>query len=425
LAQPDSFEALFFTRNQNVLAIRFAPMAFKIAARTILHLGGELISSDAVALYELIKNAFDAGSKAGVTIEVFVNLPSWPGIWPSRLLELEKIPKSDRSLSDKVISLKNDLVANLDQTAASAVDYAQQIRTATSLDQLKRIAEQANQIVISDTGHGMSKSDLTEIYLTIGTRYRREEKENLVQSGRGQERPILGEKGIGRLSVMRLGQQVRVKTTRSGETNWNILEIDWSRFSHDSDELLEEIDVEPKTGEAKTHRSDQGTTIIVSALNSRWTKSNLLGFAGNEAAKFNSPFDDEKRYKVILRFNGEIIPIRDFDEMILNNCHAQVSATFTIEKGEPHLRGRVDYRQHKREQSFHLTTPQLLSVVGGAATANDLIALGPFSMEVFWFNRRLLQKKEDGGVSISDFIRAWAGGLLLYRDGFPALRRSR
>jgi signal transduction histidine kinase len=421
LAQPDSFEALFFTRNQNVLAIRFAPMAFKIAARTILHLGGELISSDAVALYELIKNAFDAGSKAGVTIEVFVNLPSWPGIWPSRLLELEKIPKSDRSLSDKVISLKNDLVANLDQTAASAVDYAQQIRTATSLDQLKRIAEQANQIVISDTGHGMSKSDLTEIYLTIGTRYRREEKENLVQSGRGQERPILGEKGIGRLSVMRLGQQVRVKTTRSGETNWNILEIDWSRFSHDSDELLEEIDVEPKTGEAKTHRSDQGTTIIVSALNSRWTKSNLLGFAGNEAAKFNSPFDDEKRYKVILRFNGEIIPIRDFDEMILNNCHAQVSATFTIEKGEPHLRGRVDYRQHKREQSFHLTTPQLLSVVGGAATANDLIALGPFSMEVFWFNRRLLQKKEDGGVSISDFIRAWAGGLLLYRDGFRVL----
>lgn len=396
-------------------------MAFKIAARTILHLGGELISSDAVALYELIKNAFDAGSKAGVTIEIFVRLPSWPGTWPGRFSQLEETAKGDRLLQEKISSLKNDLLADLDQTATGAADYARQIRDASSLDQLKGIVGQANQIVISDTGHGMSKSDLTGIYLTIGTRYRREEKENLVQSGRGQERPILGEKGIGRLSVMRLGQQVRVKTTRSGETNWNFLEIDWSRFSHDSDDLLEEIEVEPKTGETKTLRNDQGTTITVAGLNSRWSKPKLVEFAGNEAAKFNSPFDDEKRYKVILRFNGEIIPIRDFDEMILNNCHAHVSANFTIEKGEPHLRGRVDYRQHKREQSFHLTTTSLLSVVGGTTTANDLIALGPFSMEVFWFNRRLLQKKEDGGVSISDVIRAWAGGLMLYRDGFRVL----
>ena len=37
-------------------------MSFKVQARTLLQLGAELISSDAVALFELIKNAFDAGS---------------------------------------------------------------------------------------------------------------------------------------------------------------------------------------------------------------------------------------------------------------------------------------------------------------------------------------------------------------------------
>lgn len=37
-------------------------MPFKVSARTILLLGAELISSDAIAFYELIKNAFDAGS---------------------------------------------------------------------------------------------------------------------------------------------------------------------------------------------------------------------------------------------------------------------------------------------------------------------------------------------------------------------------
>ena len=37
-------------------------MSFKFAARTILELGKELISSDEVALHELIKNAVDAKS---------------------------------------------------------------------------------------------------------------------------------------------------------------------------------------------------------------------------------------------------------------------------------------------------------------------------------------------------------------------------
>ncbi len=42
-------------------------MPFKVTARTILQLGGELISSDGIAFYELIKNAFDvrtAGANA-------------------------------------------------------------------------------------------------------------------------------------------------------------------------------------------------------------------------------------------------------------------------------------------------------------------------------------------------------------------------
>src|SRR4051812_40845489 len=42
-------------------------MPFKVAARTILQLGAELISSDGIAFYELIKNAFDAGSS---TVEI-------------------------------------------------------------------------------------------------------------------------------------------------------------------------------------------------------------------------------------------------------------------------------------------------------------------------------------------------------------------
>src|SRR5262245_35317936 len=43
--------------------VRKEAMKFRFAARVIAQLGAELISSDDIAVYELIKNAFDAGSK--------------------------------------------------------------------------------------------------------------------------------------------------------------------------------------------------------------------------------------------------------------------------------------------------------------------------------------------------------------------------
>ena len=49
-------------------------MSFRVMARTLLHLGAQLISSDAVALFELVKNSFDAGSSQ-VKIEVVVRIP--------------------------------------------------------------------------------------------------------------------------------------------------------------------------------------------------------------------------------------------------------------------------------------------------------------------------------------------------------------
>jgi hypothetical protein len=48
---------------------------FRITARTVLELGSELISSDIIAFYELIKNGFDAKTKTGVDIRFDIALP--------------------------------------------------------------------------------------------------------------------------------------------------------------------------------------------------------------------------------------------------------------------------------------------------------------------------------------------------------------
>ncbi|WP_205586865.1 hypothetical protein, partial [Pseudomonas aeruginosa] len=49
-------------------------MSFEVTARTILHLGADLITSDAVALYELIKNSIDARSTSGVDVDFEISI---------------------------------------------------------------------------------------------------------------------------------------------------------------------------------------------------------------------------------------------------------------------------------------------------------------------------------------------------------------
>ena len=51
-------------------------MKFKITARVISQLGTELISSDEISIYELVKNGFDAGSQI---VEVSINYSLAPG----------------------------------------------------------------------------------------------------------------------------------------------------------------------------------------------------------------------------------------------------------------------------------------------------------------------------------------------------------
>src|SRR5579872_1409443 len=179
-------------------------MPFKVAARTILQLGSELISSDGVAFYELIKNAFDAGTRDGVRIDVLVRIPH----------------KQYRALNTLVASCRQEplrdtrsaILQAIDKTAPRTDSLARRIEQAETREQLAEVLENANYIRFRDTGEGMSRKQLQTVYLTIGTNVRLTQRLT-AQPGR----PILGEKGIGRLSAMRLGMRLRVRTSRAGE----------------------------------------------------------------------------------------------------------------------------------------------------------------------------------------------------------------
>ena len=70
-------------------------------------------------------------------------------------------------------------------------------------------------ITITDTGHGMTAADINEKFLKVG--YRRREEDTALTPK--LNRPVMGRKGIGKLSLFSIADTIEVVSTRKGEKN--------------------------------------------------------------------------------------------------------------------------------------------------------------------------------------------------------------
>lgn len=393
-------------------------MSFKISARTILQLGAELISSDAIAFYELIKNAFDASSP---DIRVNVELHFSHDFLQDFLSQLktlkdkqENVKKGTADLSE----LKTQLLSNFRYVSEESNEIAAKINQARNPAQLYDVIEKSNYIDFIDTGDGMKLRDLNDVYLTIGTRNRHTQK--LENADLNIKKPVLGEKGLGRLSVMRLGDGLIVKTTVAGEKNYNILEIDWRRFSHDSDSLIQDILIEPVKGSVKKDESASGTTIRIYNLKAQWSLEKLESMAREELAKLIDPFSRKTRIKIRIKFNGEKVVIPNLEKILFENAHAYVEAKLETSGESPKLSGYIDYRLYNKQKQFSIESPEIFSIAKAKENPELIRKLGPFSMSFHWFNRRILEAIDGIGnqVEVRKYVHRWANGLMVYRDGF-------
>ena len=117
-------------------------MSFRITARTILQLGAELISSDGVAFYELIKNAFDAGSRR-VDINVCVRMDHANYLAHHGAI-LEARTQSEAALT----LLKEGILRDLHPAAPQVDEFSDKILSARSVEELSTALEEANFIEI-------------------------------------------------------------------------------------------------------------------------------------------------------------------------------------------------------------------------------------------------------------------------------------
>lgn len=402
-------------------------MSFQITARTILHLGSELISSDAVAIYELVKNAIDAGSKTGVevTFEVVVRQSDFA----SAMALLEADDPEGASLDD----VQKALLAKVNPEAPEELrnQFISAVKGARSKSALASRAQAAyrdcNRLIVYDTGHGMSFEDLENIYLTIGTTNRTDAVREAVAGG-AKKPPYLGEKGVGRLSVMRLGWKVRVETGVEGQSRSSVLEIDWRRFEEAYDKPATSVEVAPERGEPK-NRSESFTRIIISDLRSSWSFSRLTEIAKGQIAKMMDPFSwaEKRRFQIRLSFNGVPVPqVRAVAKDLLDDAHGKCIGTYKMENGRPVLRATIESRLYAgdgKEYVFDLVDLMGMADLRESGQPTSVLkTLGPFGFEFYWFNRQRLRAIPNVGdrETVRQLVKAWAG-ICLFRDGYRVL----
>lgn len=395
---------------------------FKITARTVLELGSELISSDIIAFYELIKNGFDAGTTTGIEIEF--NIVLRRNAYLALRDEARNGAKKDDLLEKASALLNAEAPAEMIEKAENLLEEHSDSRE-RFIEALEKVYNLST-IVVSDSGKGMSRSELSKNFLVIGTASRKREVQQALRRGDAKT-PYLGEKGIGRLSAMRLGESLRVETASANDTSLNILNIDWSDFS-DIDAMLEDIEVAPERGGRKPTADWTGTRIIIGALAEDWTETRVRRMAEYDFARLSDPFVDQKRRpRIALHWNGERVAIPWMEKALLDSSHASITGSYDIVDSAPTLECNVIVKNlgfpHPVEgEKITLGSVELEAALIG--TNSDLppsaiTSVGPFKFEIYWFNRRLLRAIDGIGElkAVRDLQERWSG-ILLFRDGF-------
>ncbi len=195
-------------------------------------LGDELIGSDSLAIFELVKNAYDADAEE-VTIK-FINL--------------------------------------------------------NQPDQ---------QIIIEDDGHGMTNKIIQEVWLTIGTDFKR--GKNRKESDRFK-RVSFGNKGVGRLAVHKLAKKITLETQAEGEMFSSRLTIDWAELIA-SKEYIQDLEVNVETVAKPLFAKGKGTRIILDKLTTKkWTKRSLKDLA-RKIENIKNPFTPNQNFNIKIEAN--------------------------------------------------------------------------------------------------------------------------
>ncbi|MDR0354348.1 MAG: ATP-binding protein [Deltaproteobacteria bacterium] len=249
---------------------------FEVHPSVVYQLGESLISNPIQALIELVKNSYDAdASYAKVTIDTHG-------------------------------------IANVDG---------------------EMFSPEGGRIMVEDNGVGMTLTDIKNGWLTISNRKKQELKRAKKTTPGG--RTPLGDKGLGRLGVQRLGEKFELFTEGKDGSGYH---FGFSWLAFETAPKLEGVDVHLRTLDCT---GKKGTKIIVSGLKERdfWRGQGALKHLEQELSQVISPYREIRNFMVLVLVDGKKLELVDVSERIRNIAPVRYKINF--DGAEITIEGRV------------------------------------------------------------------------------------
>lgn len=323
----------------------------QIDSHVVIQLGAELISDSEQALLELVKNAYD-GDATRCTIAID---PDWTP----------------------------------DEGTESWDHFSERLRR----------GERIGRIVVEDDGVGLDDRAVNTGWLLISASLKRTASGEKVRTRRN--RVPVGDKGLGRLATMRLGDLLLLRTKTNKERAARTVCFAWSDFKPGA--ILQDIKVHLGTSAALRSR-DHGTDVEVQGLLEPpyWeSERNIQGVVA-KLSSLISPFKRIQDFQVFIRAGEVLRDLQSLGADALNHA----SAKFVFQYDEGLLRGKAWFARPlfrgKSGAEANRIYEQLL--------ADDKL---PAVMDVFARTQRL---KSHGFTSLVDQPGGW---LFSLEDSIP------
>ena len=287
-------------------------------------------------------------------------------------------------------------------------------------------------IVVEDDGDGMSAATVRDIWLVPAHDHR--DLQRRARRRTRLKRLPLGEKGLGRFAVHKLGDHIELVTRAAGEDEVIVI-IDWSELIAKPFLSDAKVVVTTRTPEVFTGNRT-GTRITITQLREReWTRGDVRRLQ-RQITSISSPFVERSdRFEATLSVPDHpdwISGVPDIDALL---ARAPWYYSFTFENGrlswEYEFRGVTGIKLAARKIA---KTDQPLMIVpdrdeeggSGAGTrkpkpvvADELLAdgIGPVSGYFYVYDRDRVVLNKLGDSQLVTKLLDENGGVRVYRDG--------
>ena len=269
-----------------------------IDAQVVRQLGEELITDSEQALLELVKNSYDADAE-----------------WCSVEIDTKHV----EDLNDQ-----------------------------NSIEKKENQKPIIGKITVKDNGCGMTLEDIRRGWLTISLSPKKAMKEKGLTTN-GFKRTPLGDKGLGRLGTMKLGNRLKITTFYDSEADGYEVSFFWNDCQ--SGLPLSQVPVDykkiPATGETNT-----SIEICGLANPSYWTGEKRLKALRIKMSTLISPFKSFENFDIGLDVNGRAIDLVRVPEKFLETASTHFEVIWDDELLE--LKGEVKLNLFKigKQDSF-------------------------------------------------------------------------